>query len=104
MENNCPQCETPVQNDTAVTANVQEAPVQPAADRPVKSRVAAGVLAILLGDIGVHKFYLGQIGKGILFLLFCWTGIPGLIGLIQGIRILCSSNEQFEQKYNVRAN
>ena len=36
-----------------------------------KNRVAAGVLAILLGGIGAHKFYLGQSGQGILYLLFC---------------------------------
>ena len=35
-----------------------------------KSRVAAGIFAILLGDLGVHKFYMGKIGMGILYLLF----------------------------------
>ena len=53
---------------------------------PVKSKTTAGVLAILLGGIGVHKFYLGKIGMGILYLLFCWTGIPAVIGLFFGQR------------------
>ena len=52
---------------------------------PVKSKVAAGVLAILLGSLGIHKFYLGKIGMGVLYLLFCWTGIPAIVGLIEGI-------------------
>lgn len=63
-----------------------------------KSRVAAGVLAILLGDIGVHKFYMGKIGMGILYLLFCWTGIPALVGLIEGIIYLTESDEKFASR------
>lgn len=64
-----------------------------------KNKVAAGVLAILLGGIGVHKFYLGQIGLGIVYVLFCWTGIPSLAGLIEGIIYLTSTDEQFYAKY-----
>lgn len=63
-----------------------------------KSRVAAGVLAILLGDIGIHKFYMGKIGMGILYLLFCWTGIPALVGLIEGIIYLTESDEKFASR------
>lgn len=69
---------------------------------PVKSKVVAGVLAILLGGIGVHKFYLGKIGSGILYLCFCWTGIPALLGLIDGIIYLCSNDENFQLKNHVR--
>ena len=43
------------------------------------------ILAILLGGVGVHKFYVGKWGMGILYLLFCWSGIPAIIGLIEGI-------------------
>ena len=69
---------------------------------PIKSKVVAGVLAILIGGIGVHKFYLGKIGSGILYLCFCWTGIPALLGLIEGIIYLCSSDENFQLKHHVR--
>lgn len=69
---------------------------------PAKSRIAAGVLALLLGGIGVHKFYLGKIGLGILYLLFSWTFIPGVIALIEGIIYLCSSDETFCIKNHVR--
>ena len=64
-----------------------------------KSKVVAGILGILLGSFGIHKFYLGSIGKGILFLLFCWTGIPGLIGLIQGIIYLTEDEGKFHSRY-----
>ncbi|MBT2815208.1 TM2 domain-containing protein [Staphylococcus coagulans] len=46
------------------------------------------VLAIVLGDLGVHKFYSHKIGLGILYVLFSWTGIPGVIGIIEGILVL----------------
>ena len=45
---------------------------------PVKSKITAGVLGILLGGLGVHKFYMGKIGMGIIYLVFCWTWIPGI--------------------------
>lgn len=69
---------------------------------PIKSKVAAGILAIFLGGLGIHKFYLGKIGMGVLYLLFCWTYIPSLIGFIEGIIYLCSNDENFQLKHHVR--
>lgn len=68
-----------------------------------RSRLLAGILAIILGAIGVQFFYLNKIGAGILCLIFVYTGIPALIGLIQGIIILKMSDAEFEDKYHVRA-
>ena len=62
-------------------------------------RVVAGIFGILLGGFGIHKFYLGKVGQGILYLLFCWTIIPSIIGLIEGIRYLVMSEEEFAKKY-----
>ena len=72
------------------------------ANWPVRSKIAAGILAILLGGLGIHKFYLGKIGQGILMLLFCWTMIPGIIGLVEGILYLTMSDEEFSMKNQVR--
>lgn len=69
---------------------------------PIKSKIAAGILGIVLGGIGAHKFYLGKIGMGILYLVFCWTGIPALVGFIEGIIYLCSNDENFQLKNHVR--
>lgn len=55
----------------------------------VVNKVVYCVLAFLLGGIGIHKFYAGKTGAGICFLLFCWTGIPLIISLIDGITALC---------------
>lgn len=88
-----------VQNGTAQQVSYSD----PRQFWPIKSKIAAGVLAILLGGLGIHKFYLGKVGSGILYLLFCWTGIPAIIGLIEGIILLCSNDENFELKYQVRS-
>jgi len=65
-----------------------------------KSKVAAAILAFLLGGLGGHKFYLGQIGLGFLYLLFFWTFIPAIIAFIEGIIYLTMSEEEFARKYN----
>jgi TM2 domain-containing membrane protein YozV len=51
----------------------------------MKNRKLAVILAIALGGFGAHKFYLGKNLWGIIYLLFCWTGIPTIISLIEGI-------------------
>ncbi len=64
-----------------------------------KSKVVAALLAIFLGGLGAHKFYLGQTGMGIIYLCFCWTFIPAVIAFIEGIIYLTMSDEQFAIKY-----
>ena len=82
---------------------VQQSSVNPErANWPIKNKIVAALLAILLGGLGIHKFYLGQTGKGVLYLLFCWTYIPGILAFIEGIMILCSKDENFQIKYKCR--
>jgi TM2 domain-containing membrane protein YozV/ribosomal protein L40E len=64
-----------------------------------KNRIAAALFALLLGGVGIHKFYLGRVGQGILYLIFCWTFIPALIGFIEGIIYLTMGDQAFEAKY-----
>jgi len=61
----------------------------------VVNKVAYVLLAILLGSIGVHKFYAGKTGMGILYLVFCWTGLPAIAGLIEGIIALTKSADAY---------
>ncbi|MDW3648874.1 MAG: NINE protein [Bacteroidia bacterium] len=70
----------------------------------MKSKTTAGVLAILLGGLGAHKFYLGRTLWGILYLLFCWTFIPAIVALIEGITYFTMSDGAFNAKYNGGAN
>lgn len=124
---NCPQCGAPIADGATSCKYCGEAfsqsapaqqqiqqtqqaqpPVAQAVDNginpawPIKNKVAAAVLAILVGGIGIHKFYLGQTGKGILYLLFCWTGIPAFVGLIEGILYLVSNDHNFQVKNKVK--
>jgi TM2 domain-containing membrane protein YozV len=62
-------------------------------------RAKAILLALFLGGIGIHKFYLNKVGQGVLFLLFFWTLIPALIALIDVIRFAMMSNEEFDKAY-----
>ncbi len=64
-----------------------------------KDRVAAAIFGIVLGSFGVHKFYLGNIGMGILYLCFFWTGIPAIIGFIEGIIYLTENDEEFHERH-----
>jgi len=66
-----------------------------------KSRITAALLAFFLGGVGVHKFYLGQTGMGIAYLLFCWTFIPALIAFIEGIVLISMSDQAFDMKYGM---
>ena len=64
-----------------------------------KNRITAALFALILGGVGIHKFYLGRVWQGILYLLFCWTFIPAVIGFIEGIIYLTMSDVSFEEKY-----
>jgi TM2 domain-containing membrane protein YozV len=64
-----------------------------------KNRTAAGIFALILGGIGIHKFYLGQTAAGIVYLLFCWTLVPALISFVEGVLFLTMSDEEFARKY-----
>lgn len=77
-----------------------------------KDKVVAGVLAIVLGGFGAHKFYLGHVGPGLVFLLLNTIGvvltvwmllIPNfallVIAVVEGIIYLSKSDSEFEQIY-----
>ncbi|MCD0470010.1 TM2 domain-containing protein [Flavobacterium sp. JAS] len=65
-------------------------------------KVVAGILAILLGALGIHKFYLGYTKEGIIQLILGLIfGIGGLIGIIEGIIYLTRTDEEFYQTYQV---
>ena len=48
-----------------------------------KDEVAGVLLALFLGAFGAHHFYLGRTGLGVLYVLFCWTGIPAVVGFVE---------------------
>ena len=62
-------------------------------------KTALALIAFFLGGVGGHKFYVGKYGQGILYLLFCWTGIPGLVAFVEFIIYLCTPAEDLARKY-----
>ena len=48
-----------------------------------KNTTTAIILAALIGGLGAHRFYMGEIGLGIVYAVFCWTFIPALAALIE---------------------
>lgn len=70
-------------------------------------KLVTGILAILLGYLGIHKFILGYTKEGLILLLStvltCGIGaaITSLIGLIEGIIYLTKSDEEFYQTYQI---
>ena len=67
-----------------------------------RNRIAAALFALLLGGIGIHKFYLGSIVWGVVYFLLCWTFIPAIVGLIEGIMYLTMSENDFQRQYGDR--
>ena len=66
-----------------------------------KSKVVAGVLGILLGGFGVHRFYLGDMTGGLIRLVISVVtcGAGGIIGLIEGIIYITKSDSDFQKIY-----
>ncbi|HEX7387862.1 MAG TPA: NINE protein [Castellaniella sp.] len=65
--------------------------------QPATQRRIAILLALFLGWLGIHRFYLGQLGWGIVVLIIAWAFVPlaALIGLIDAIRYLFMDEETF---------
>ena len=83
----CPKC------------GVRQAGIPSSGSLVGKNRLIAALLALLLPGLGAHHFYLGRPILGIIYLLFCWTFIPILISVIEGLVLLCTSDESFHQRY-----
>ena len=113
----CPYCST-VNNVAMPSQGYQQPMASPAYQQPVGSnrgvfdngpsgysRGVAGLLAILVGALGIHYFYIGKSTAGIIFLLVslltCGIGaaVTGIIAFIQGIIFLTTTEEEFERKF-----
>ncbi|TXB62850.1 NINE protein [Phaeodactylibacter luteus] len=69
----------------------------------MKEKNVAGILALFLGGLGIHRFYLGQTGLGIFYLLFFWFPVMWIVGLIDAIVFFSMDGEAFDRKYNREA-
>jgi TM2 domain-containing membrane protein YozV len=66
-------------------------------------KVICGVLGLLIGSLGIHKFVLGNTKEGVIMLLLCFTivlaPVMGIIGFIEGIIYLTKTDEEFLDTY-----
>ncbi len=84
----CPKCGESVYGD-------QSADEPCYVDQPQKmvNKVAYALLAFFLGGLGIHRFYAGKVLSGVIYLLFCWTLIPGIIAFIEFILALIREDD-----------
>lgn len=66
-----------------------------------EKKIVAGILGILLGAFGVHKFYLGYTKEGIIQIILSFLCLGGVIGLVEGIIYLTKSDQEFVDTYLV---
>lgn len=94
----CPSCGSVI--DSAAADCPRCGVRQPdAVYREPKSRPIAILLALLLGSFGIHRFYVGPTSWGVAYLIFFWTGIPGLLAWLEAIYWLTRSDAEWAQKY-----
>lgn len=109
----CPHCGAPVVKDiycqkcgTRVPANVSFCPecgtrINACVSQSGKDRLTTALLALFLGTLGIHYFYLGKSTAGILTIVIslCSCGIWGVVMFIQAILMLVMTDSDFQEKY-----
>lgn len=90
----CPGCGAPINKSQAFSQ-------QPIVIKAPKSRSLSVVLALFLGSLGIHKFYLNRPGWGVIYFIFCWTFIPAILGFIEALNYLFMSDQAFQSKYSL---
>lgn len=86
----CPNCGEPTVPGAAVCVKCGYA-LNNQVTKSSKSKLVAGLLGIFLGGFGIHRFYLGYIGIGVVQIIVTLVtcGFGALWGFIEGILILC---------------
>lgn len=67
--------------------------------RDKKSKTVTAILALFFGFFGIHRFYLGQRGYGVIYILLSF-GLIGFLGIIDFFVFMGMSNAEFDRKYN----
>ncbi len=107
MAQYCTNCQAPLTQVNAAGGGYQ--PVQPAHPGAMTDwkamgadkKLVAGILGILVGSLGVHKFVLGYTTEGLIqiAITIVTCGAGGIVGLIEGIIYLTKSDEDFVRTY-----
>lgn len=66
----------------------------------MEKRFQFAIIAFLLGGLGIQEFFLGNDFRGVLGILFCWTGIPAIVSIVQLIiAILAEDDDDWLGRY-----
>lgn len=66
-----------------------------------RTKKTAMLLAFLTGFAGGHRFYLGEMGSGLIYLLLSWTTLPFVISIFEGLNYWQMSRVTFNLQYNI---
>ena len=74
----------------------------------MKNKIVAAILALFVGSLGIHWFYLGKNNRGLAYLLItvllCWTVVApiiiSVIAFVEGVLLLLEPDAEFDEKYN----
>ena len=103
----CSKCGSEIHDEAVICPNCG-CQVKATATTSDKSKIAAGLLGIFLGTLGIHKFYLGYTKEAVIMLVVGLVGsflfglgaiVMGIIGLIEGIMYLTKSDADFDTIY-----
>jgi TM2 domain-containing membrane protein YozV len=87
-------------NDQTISvehAEIISKAIKDAMKHPPRDRIAAALLALFFGGLGLHHFYLGRPILGIIYILFCWTFIPMILGVVEFFLILMMDKSKLER-------
>lgn len=90
----CPHCGAPARGTASVATTAGKR-----TSKSPKSKSTAAAMAIFLGGIGMHWFYLEEPKRGILYALFFWTMIPAIFAFFTGIGFALMSDKKFHEQY-----
>lgn len=115
VSRNCLRCGTPIRNEWAARGFCAECegkatvglpvratpglPPGPTYPWPRKSKSVSIGLALVFGAFGAHKIYLDKPGKGLLYMMFCWTGIPTIVGIVDAVKYIRMEDDEFQQRF-----
>lgn len=95
----CNNCGGEVTDDSATCGDCQPEIMTDGGQSSGSDQAVAGILALLLGGVGAHKFYQGNTKIGLIYLCLFWTAIPAMLAFIEGILILVADEDEYHQKY-----
>jgi len=106
-EKHCSSCGSVVKivAEICPSCGVRQSPnveIGSTSDVPVKNKWISVILALWLGGLGAHKFYLGKYAQGVIYLVLCWTFVPFVIAWIEAVVYAFTPEEGFSERYSQR--